>query len=281
MSFFAAGIGQSRQLARHFSLHFNSSLRIITVQFKKIFWSLAAAVPLFACVSAARADSSAAPVAAQVSSPYVGSYYLSGVREVGAQLRLAADGRFAFALSYGAVDQMAQGHWSAKGKVVTLTTDPTPPASLKLGEISSELAGPYADKSDKPTSLVVQVTSPRLGMVWSNMEVTGEFSNGLKRSGTTGNNGMLGFMDRTDGEWRGAVIKRVRVAYPKAKADSGWIDVDAAKAKTVTVHFEPGPMAPPAFETMQLEVRSESGGAIALVSKSDDGSGPEGWTFRK
>ncbi|QEL54887.1 ankyrin repeat domain-containing protein [Chromobacterium paludis] len=47
-----------------------------------------------------------------------GDYYLRGVREVGSQIRLGADGRFAFMLSYGAVDQVAQGQWGLRGKEV-------------------------------------------------------------------------------------------------------------------------------------------------------------------
>lgn len=49
-----------------------------------------------------------------------GLYQLEGEMEVGAELYLAPDGRFQFALAYGAVDQFGQGCWSVKGEVLTL-----------------------------------------------------------------------------------------------------------------------------------------------------------------
>lgn len=53
----------------------------------------------------------------------VGQYYLSGVMETGSELRLKADGRFDWYISYGAVDEVASGRWGRKGKTVTLLAD--------------------------------------------------------------------------------------------------------------------------------------------------------------
>src|SRR5271165_5831647 len=49
-----------------------------------------------------------------------GHYWLRGVMEVGSDLELMADGRFAYMLAYGALDELASGCWSRKGTVVTL-----------------------------------------------------------------------------------------------------------------------------------------------------------------
>jgi hypothetical protein len=49
-----------------------------------------------------------------------GHYYLVGVMEVGSELELRRDGRFAYMLAYGALDELASGCWSRKGGVVTL-----------------------------------------------------------------------------------------------------------------------------------------------------------------
>jgi len=49
-----------------------------------------------------------------------GHYWLRGVMEVGSELELRADGRFAYMLAYGALDELASGCWSRKGGVVTL-----------------------------------------------------------------------------------------------------------------------------------------------------------------
>ncbi len=39
---------------------------------------------------------------------------------MGSELELNADGRFAYMLAYGALDELASGCWSRKGAVVTL-----------------------------------------------------------------------------------------------------------------------------------------------------------------
>lgn len=49
-----------------------------------------------------------------------GRYFLDGAMEVGSELRLHPDGRFEFALAYGALDQYGQGCWSVAGTTVTL-----------------------------------------------------------------------------------------------------------------------------------------------------------------
>lgn len=50
-----------------------------------------------------------------------GHYYLQGVRETGSELLLMPGGRFQWYLTYGAVDQTADGMWARSGQVVTLT----------------------------------------------------------------------------------------------------------------------------------------------------------------
>ncbi|MBX9297885.1 hypothetical protein [Chromobacterium piscinae] len=52
--------------------------------------------------------------------PLSGHYYLQDVREVGAELLLKPDGSFEWGMSYGAVDQYAQGNWKAQGGKVEL-----------------------------------------------------------------------------------------------------------------------------------------------------------------
>jgi hypothetical protein len=49
--------------------------------------------------------------------------------EVAAGLELKADGRFRYALTYGAMDEQAEGNWSFKGKTVRLTSKPAAKAA--------------------------------------------------------------------------------------------------------------------------------------------------------
>jgi hypothetical protein len=55
-----------------------------------------------------------------------GEYRLSGVHEAAGGLELTADGRFRYGLSYGALDEQAEGTWRLEGNRVRLTTDPPP-----------------------------------------------------------------------------------------------------------------------------------------------------------
>lgn len=57
-----------------------------------------------------------------------GRYYLSGVREVGSELNLSADGRYTNATSYGAVDLFVQGRWHVEGEEVILQGEDALPA---------------------------------------------------------------------------------------------------------------------------------------------------------
>lgn len=65
--------------------------------------------------------------AAQPASPLAGDYD-GGQTEMAARLRLSPDGRFQFALSYGALDEIAKGSWREVNGAVRLTTEPAPKA---------------------------------------------------------------------------------------------------------------------------------------------------------
>lgn len=52
--------------------------------------------------------------------------YRSQQIEVAAALELTPDGRFRYALDYGAVSEEAAGTWTSDGKIVRLTSDPMP-----------------------------------------------------------------------------------------------------------------------------------------------------------
>lgn len=76
-----------------------------------------------------------APTAAEkaLAAKLPGAYYLSGMREVGSELRLRADGRYSLATSYGAVDQFVTGRWRVDGKeVVFQSEDALPTAPMHI-----------------------------------------------------------------------------------------------------------------------------------------------------
>ena len=95
-----------------------------------------------------------------------GHYYLQGVREVGGELQLSKDGRFDYAMSYGAVDILAQGTWRSDGKRVYLDTPPVEPASVIGGVHAQTKTNDPADQltvrvyvGDRPVKVQVAMSS--------------------------------------------------------------------------------------------------------------------------
>jgi hypothetical protein len=74
-----------------------------------------------------------APATACLAGDYSGS-----ATEIAAGLELRPDGRFSYGLSYGALDEQAEGRWEANASAVTLIGDPVTPPQFSL---ASESAG--------------------------------------------------------------------------------------------------------------------------------------------
>jgi len=58
--------------------------------------------------------------------------YNGSQMEVGTELHLESNGRFQYYLSYGALDEMAEGTWAASGDGIVLTTPPITPPAFEL-----------------------------------------------------------------------------------------------------------------------------------------------------
>lgn len=52
-------------------------------------------------------------------------FYSANQMEVAAAIDLEADGKFAYALDYGAVSEVAEGSWTSEGQVIYLTSTRT------------------------------------------------------------------------------------------------------------------------------------------------------------
>src|SRR3954468_1917518 len=80
-----------------------------------------------------------------VSPSPVGHYRLRGVHDAASELRLNANGRFEYALAYGALDEEATGRWRRVGNHVLLTTIPKPvPASFAPSKAERTTRAPLA-----------------------------------------------------------------------------------------------------------------------------------------
>lgn len=96
-----------------------------------------ARAPLLALIVAGLFGLRGVPLSAQTSPatvpPGLVGTYDGGQMEVAAGLELRRDGRFRYGLSYGALDEEAEGSWRAEGQQVLLTSDPiTPPRFVLL-----------------------------------------------------------------------------------------------------------------------------------------------------
>jgi len=65
-----------------------------------------------------------APTWADGPSADLAGTYNGSQMEVGTELRLEANGRYEYYLSYGAMDEMSEGAWAADGEAIILTSDP-------------------------------------------------------------------------------------------------------------------------------------------------------------
>lgn len=80
-----------------------------------------------------------------------GDYRLTGEQDVASGLRLQPDGHFQYFLIVGALDEEAQGRWSAAGGVVTLVTEPVPvPPVFKPGPSARTGAAALSVKVSSP-----------------------------------------------------------------------------------------------------------------------------------
>jgi hypothetical protein len=206
-----------------------------------------------------------------------GRYFLQGVREVGAELQLGLDGRFSYAIAYSAVDGSAQGRWEERKGLITLTTDPRPPASFSLLEASKDIP-PDAGGADKPAvTLLVVVKTKRLGVPWSDIQVAARFSNGLERTGVTSRRGALGFLEKTEPPWKDVTVTEVQVrSQGRTPIPPATIKVPAG-TKTLVVDFEPGPLMPSAFERAELR-RKPNSQSLLMTS---GGLSDKPWVFER
>lgn len=199
-----------------------------------------------------------------------GHYHLKGVHEAVAELVLRPNGRFQFGMAYGAVDLSAEGTWEQQSQKVVLTADAKPPPSFKWKEGQPAHDERCFDGSDAPTALMVCIRTPEVEMVWRGIEITAEFANGQRRSGTTGTNGKLLFVARDEPQWKGVPVQRIQVAAPGYNESRQWFDVPQG-ADTAVIHLEAGYLIQPAFKAMTLHIVSSPKGQPELVELRGDG----------
>jgi hypothetical protein len=113
--------------------------------------------------------------AASPAAEKVAGLYEVNQMEMGGGLELHHDGRFRYALEYGAVSEVGEGKWTSDGKTVRLTSDPMPKApAFQI----------VKDDPAPPGELWVEFENPGFDWGgWLEMLVTVEGVNTLIRTG--------------------------------------------------------------------------------------------------
>lgn len=94
----------------------------------------------------------------------VGTYRLVGEQDVASGLRLQADGRFQYFLIAGALDEAAEGRWSAADGRVILTTEPKPvPPLFEAGRSVRTDEAPLEVKVSAPGGSAIAGVDIRIG----------------------------------------------------------------------------------------------------------------------
>src|SRR5438874_10767635 len=101
----------------------------------------------------------ASTAAAQTMPSSLVGTYDGGQMEIAAGLELRADGRFRYALSYGALDEEAAGRWTVGGSTVLLTSDPVRAPRFVVVSQSKGADGMLQLALDVPNSLSRQYFS--------------------------------------------------------------------------------------------------------------------------
>ena len=165
--------------------------------------------------------------------------------EMAAGLELKADGRFQYALSYGALDEEAEGNWVAERGSVVLTSDHVTPPRFTMIE---QKAGPGQE-------LHVALDVPQ-GINPQYFHAVASFADGHAAEQQLGEEGeaVIPFAN-------GVAPTRVLIALPSVDIHGDWVAIDAAKGNRLHFRFEPNDLGKVDFHGTALKVE---GGDLLL-----------------
>lgn len=184
-------------------------------------------VALAASLPAAQAAICQEPPQASASNAIAGHYYLSGVREVGSELVLRADGRFQWMLAYGAMDFSAEGRWWHAGDCVGLAREQGArrPFELLRRDGDDDTRATYADMDkypppDQGDRLLVYAFEASRGMSADGLEVAVRWADGQEQA-VVAKRGAALFDPRP------GLPVQVGARWPRSGMPMTWMQVDA------------------------------------------------------
>lgn len=188
-----------------------------------------------------------------------GHYYLQGVREVGSELLLKADGSFEWFISYGSVDQFARGRWSVAQDQLELRS--VGPEHAPVFRLFSEEEMRVRHPAEAGTWVAI-VGMPQVGPM-PGAEVTFETKSGKRVTAVTDAYG-----DAVAEMPAGEVWLRAGLRRKDSQDALQWFRIPAVRAKQHLAAFAVNDaefLRLPAFQQMHFQVRGKQ-----LVVVSDD-----------
>lgn len=179
----------------------------------------------------------AAPADPAHSAALVGEYD-GHQMEMAAGLELKADGRFRYALSYGALDEEAAGSWVADQRSVVLTSDPVTPPRFSLVE---QKMGPAKE-------LRVTLDVPH-GMNAQYFDAVVIFADGhaVQRQLGEEDETVIPIAD-------GAVPARIMIVLSIFDLHGDWVTIDPAKGRRLHFRFEANDLGKVDFRGTALKI---------------------------
>lgn len=183
----------------------------------------------------------AGPETAAIAGQYDGTHM-----EMAARLELGEDGRYRYALSYGAVDEYSQGTWESIGSAIVLTSDPVePPRFDFLGEKAG--GGPK-------NGLLVHLEVPQ-GLPLSLFSAVIALTDGRTFAADFSEDGLVIPLRK------GEDVASIRLALPMFELAGKTVPVQSAQGKRLDFAFRPNAFG---FKIFDHAVLPEREGAYVL-----------------
>jgi hypothetical protein len=176
----------------------------------------------------------AVPVARAAS--LVGTYD-GGQMEIAAGLELNADGRFRYALSYGALDEEAAGRWSISGDRVLLTSDPVTPPRFVLVSRDRAADGVLQVSLDVPKGLSRQYFDALITT-----------TSGATQRRQFAEDGLLSQFTREN------VPASLRLLFPMFSIAGEPVPLDPGSGHSLRFRFEPNDLGKANFQATPLRI---------------------------
>jgi hypothetical protein len=175
-----------------------------------------------------------------VSTDAVAGMYEVNQMEMGGGLELRPDGRFRYALEYGAVSEEGEGKWSADGTTVRLSSDPMPKAPSF--EVVRDDPGP-------PGELWLELAPPGFGDFTTNLELIATFKDGSRRE----------IRDDGDGHMpiEGKMPVSIQVVVPVYGSLSPPIPLSPERGHKLTLRFMANDLGKARFDSEPLAITPE------------------------